>query len=169
MEGSGGAFVGQTYQKTLRVLQDVVNKDGGIGGHPISFVFLDDQTSPQVAVQLTNGLVAKNVPVILGSAFEAMCDAMAPVVSQGPVAFCFSPGVYMPKGSYVFSASVGSRDLVRAMVHYFWERGWKRIATLTTTDASGQTADEAFKRNVVLPENQGMQIVAASASTPPSS
>lgn len=155
-----GAFVGQTYQKTLRVLQDVVNKDGGISGHPVSFVFLDDQTSPQVSVQLTNTVIAQKAPVVMGSAFEAMCTAMVPVLENGPVDFCLSPGVYPSKDSYVFSASVGSRDIQRAVLHYFYQRGWKRVALLTTTDTSGQTAEVAFKRFIALPENRGAELVA---------
>jgi branched-chain amino acid transport system substrate-binding protein len=89
-----------------------------------------------------------------------MCTAMIPVLQNGPVDFCLSPGVYPPKGSYVFSSSVGARDIQRVMLHYFFERGWRHVAILTTTDTSGQTADEAFKRFVALPENHGAELVA---------
>ena len=50
----GGAFIGQTHQKSLQLLEQIVNKDGGIKGRPLHFQFLDDQTSPEVAKQLAS-------------------------------------------------------------------------------------------------------------------
>jgi branched-chain amino acid transport system substrate-binding protein len=39
-------------------------------------------------------------------------------------------------------------------------RGWKRFATLNTTDASGQIADGEIANTLKLPENAGMVLVA---------
>ncbi len=50
----------------LQILEALTNKSGGIKGRPIKFVIVDDQSNPAVSVQLTNGLIAKKVPVILG-------------------------------------------------------------------------------------------------------
>ena len=41
---------------------------------------------------------------IIGSAIVAMCNAMAPLMQNGPVMYCFSPGIHPAKGSYVFSS-----------------------------------------------------------------
>src|SRR4051794_14894189 len=38
----GGAFLGQEEQDSLRIAEKTFNKDGGIHGRPIRFVFLDD-------------------------------------------------------------------------------------------------------------------------------
>jgi hypothetical protein len=68
----------------------VQNARGGITGRKIHFVVQDDQSSPQVAVQLTNGIIAKHVPVMLGSSLVANCNAMmAAVRESGPVQYCF--------------------------------------------------------------------------------
>jgi branched-chain amino acid transport system substrate-binding protein len=126
----------------------------------VKFAFHDDQSSPQVALQLTNTVLEKKPAVIMGSVLTAMCRAMEPAVANGPVDYCLSPGVHPPKGSFVFSASIAATDLVGVTIRYFRERGWKKIARLTTTDASGQDADASFAKALALPENKDVQIVA---------
>lgn len=159
-------FIGQAQQTSLRVLQDVVNKQGGIKGRPIRFDFLDDQTNPQVAVQLANEVMTKHVPVVIGSNLSATCRAMSPLFKTGPVEYCVSPAIYPDKDSYVFSSSASTKDEIFTFVKYFREHGWTRIARLTTTDASGQDADTDFPEALNLPENKAMTTVAAEHFNP---
>lgn len=156
-----GTFIGSAQQKSLRVLEDVVNQSGGIRGRPVHFTVYDDQTNPQIAVQLANEVLAKKVPVVLGSDLAATCHAMVPLMKEGPVEYCVSPAIYPDKDSYVFSSSISTKDEILTTVKYFRERGWTRIARLTTTDASGQDADTDFPEALALPENKGMIQVAS--------
>jgi branched-chain amino acid transport system substrate-binding protein len=136
------AFVGTTHQKELKVLEGIVNKQGGIQGRPVNFIFHDDTSSPETSLQIHNAILAKHPAVVLGSSLGALCQATTPLyLNNGPVNYCFSPVIPTTKGSYVFSASVGGRDLILATLRYFHDKGWKRIATLNTTDASGQIGD----------------------------
>ena len=161
-----GTFIGQAQQTSLKVLEDVVNKQGGINGRPIKFVFYDDQTNPQVSVQLANEVTAKKAAVVMGSNLAAMCKAMTPLFKSGPVNYCVSPAIYPDKGSFVFSASASTKDEIVTFVKFFREHGWTRIARLTTTDASGQDADTDFPEALNLPENKGMTTVAAEHFNP---
>ena len=155
----GGAFIGQTHQKTMQVLEAMVNKDGGIKGRPLKFEFLDDQTSPQVAKQL--GSQEQNQsPIVMGSSLSAMCQAIAPVYESGPVNWCLSPAIFPAKGSYVFSTSVSTKDLLIATVRFFREKGWKKFALLATQDASGQDGVNDVIEALKLPENGGLALVA---------
>src|SRR5262245_26126982 len=88
----GGSFVGQGQHDSLEALAATVNKAGGISGRPVHFIYHDDQTSPQVAVQLTNEVLGTHPIVVLGSSLVAMCRAMAPLMKNGPVLYCLSPG-----------------------------------------------------------------------------
>jgi branched-chain amino acid transport system substrate-binding protein len=152
----GGAFIGQTHQKSLQLLEQIVNKDGGIKGRPLHFQFLDDQTSPEVAKQL--GSQEQNAgPIVLGSVLSAMCHAIAPVYeTNGPVNYCLSPAIYPAAGSYVFTTSASTKDLLIANVRYFREKGWKRFALIATTDASGQDGVDDVNLAMKLPENKDM-------------
>jgi branched-chain amino acid transport system substrate-binding protein len=155
----GGAFLGQAEQKALQLAEKVVNEGGGIKGTPIRFVFHDDQTSPQVSVQVMNEVLAAKPAVVLGSSLVATCSATGPLMQAGPVEYCFSPGIHPAAGSYVFTASVSTHDLAIALVRYFRAKGWKKIAIMTSTDASGQDAENNLKEVIGLPENKEMSIV----------
>ncbi|HEV8020673.1 MAG TPA: ABC transporter substrate-binding protein [Candidatus Lustribacter sp.] len=155
----GGAFIGQTHEKTMQILQDMVNKNGGIKGRPLKFDFLDDQTSPAVSKQLATQVQSQS-PIVLGSSLSAMCQAILPVYeTNGPVQWCLSPAVYPATGSYVFSTSVSTKDLFVATLRFFREKGWKKFALLASQDASGQDGVDDTALAMKLPENSGMQLV----------
>jgi branched-chain amino acid transport system substrate-binding protein len=138
------AFLGTAETGTLGVIADLVNKSGGIEGRSIKFVIQDDQSNPQVAVQLANGLIAKNVPIIIGPSLTGTCSATIPLVKDGPVMYCLSPGVHPATGGYAFSAILSTADMLAAVGHYLRERGWTRIAIIASTDATGQDGERSI-------------------------
>ena len=155
-----GAFLGAGEQKTLQAVQKIVNKQGGIHGRPVRFVMQDDQSSPQIAVQLMNGIIASKVPVMLGSSYAAPCFALAPLVkANGPVEWCFANTVHPPPGSFVFSSGISTKDLAAAGLRYYRTRGLKKIGVIVTTDATGQDGEAILKEGLTLPENKDMSIV----------
>ncbi len=155
----GGAFLGGTQKAMIQETEKVINRDGGVHGRPVRFVFHDDQTSPQVAVQLVNDVIANHPPVIFGSTISGICNAMSPLMQAGPVHWCFSPSVRPAPGGYAFTTQVASRDQQRALMTYFQAKGWKRIALITTTDASGQDADKAINDLMKEPPFADMTLV----------
>lgn len=154
----GGAFAGQANKSTLQALEAVTNKHGGINGRPVHFAILDNKTDPKVAVQLANGLIANKSKAILVSGFVAACKAVASLLALGPVEYCLSPALYPKKDSFVFSG-ISTHDTAATFVRYFRERGWTRLATITSNDASGQDADAQIDAVLAQPENKSLQIV----------
>jgi branched-chain amino acid transport system substrate-binding protein len=126
----------------------------------VKFVYADDQSSPQVALQLVNGLIAKHVAVIVGPTGVANCNAIAPAVKDGPVVYCLSPGYRPQPGGTIFAAGVGPSELQIAETRYLRERGLKRIALIATTDGAGQDYDRTEADALALPENKDMSVVA---------
>jgi branched-chain amino acid transport system substrate-binding protein len=155
-----GAFLGGTQKQNIAVTEKIINEEGGLHGKPIHFVFHDDQTSPQIAVQLTNEILASHPPVLFGSTISGICNAMTPLMTNGPVHYCFSPSVRPKDGGYEFTSQIASRDQQHALMRFFQAKGWKRIALITTTDASGQDADKAINALVKDPEFKDMTLVA---------
>ena len=162
----GGAFLGKAEQQALQQFEKQANADGGIHGQPLKFVFHDDQSSPQVAVQLANQVKASNPPVILGSALVALCNAMAPLMKDGPVLYCFSPGIHPAAGSFVYSSSISTRELAAALLRYFGRKGWKKVALITSTDASGQDAYKNFKSLFAADDHKDVELVAEAQLNP---
>ncbi len=162
----GGAFAGKGQQDSLDALANVVNKAGGLRGQNVKFVYHDDQTSPQIAVQLANEVLGSKPRVVLGSSLVAMCRAMVPLMKNGPVLFCLSPGLHPALGGYAFSSGGSSTEQIAATIRYYREKGWTKLATMQTTDASGQDGDEGIKSVLARPENANMQLVAAEHFNP---
>jgi branched-chain amino acid transport system substrate-binding protein len=139
------SFLGNAEAASLRTIEATVNKSGGIRGQPIRFVVQDDQSNPSVAVQLANGIIAKKVPVMLGPTYVASCIAVSALVrANGPVQYCFAPAIHPPAGSYTLSAGISSVDQSTAMLTFAAAKGWKRLAVITTTDATGQDVAGRF-------------------------
>ncbi len=161
-----GAFLGSAEQVALQRAEKMLAPHDTIGGRPIRFVFHDDQSSPQLAVQLATEVAGLKPPVILGSGLVAMCNAMAPLMRRGPVMYCFSPGVYPPPGSFVFSSSAATRDLIAVQLRWFRAKGMTRLAAITSTDASGQDAARNIKEQMAQPENKDLQMVAETTFNP---
>jgi branched-chain amino acid transport system substrate-binding protein len=154
------AFLGNQELTALKALEPVENKNGGIHGRPIKFVTYDDGSNPFTTVQLANQIMAKNVPLIMGPTLGASCEAVYALVKTGPVEYCFAPTLQAAPGSYAFSSSVGTTDLAIANVRYFRERGWKRIAMISSTDISGQNGEHVVLAALALPENKSVTLVA---------
>jgi len=153
------AFLGKEFSETLRLVEDRTNKTGGIKGRPIHFAVQDDQSSPQVAVQLTNAALAKNPTVIIQGGPLALCKSTAPLIPGGLLMWCLSPSMRPDAGSSVYTVTASSRDCLIAGLNYFKSRGFKRIGVLNGTDATGADADDLLAEIIKLPQFAGMSFV----------
>jgi branched-chain amino acid transport system substrate-binding protein len=140
------ALLGNAVAKSLALVEDNVNKAGGINARPIKFVIADDQSNPTTAVQLVNRIIAAKVSVMIGPSLNATCSSVAPLLKDGPVGLCLSPGIHPDPGSFVFSAAPSTLDLAIVTAHYAKRRGWKKIAFLITTDSSGIDGEKVLNQ-----------------------
>ncbi|HXF33271.1 MAG TPA: ABC transporter substrate-binding protein [Candidatus Acidoferrales bacterium] len=153
------AFVGSADAQGLKVFEDYANRHGGLRGQPIRFDVHDDQSSPQIAVQLSQTLVARHPAVVLGSNGGSLCSAMMPNYKDGPVMYCLVPSIYPQRGGYVFATQVALDPFVNGMIRYLQLRGWTRLAIVSSTDGSGQVDDVSTANVLKYPENRNVQIV----------
>ena len=152
----GGAFLGNIEKVNLEAHEKSINRNGGIAGRPVSFVFHDDETSPQRGLQLAQEIFAAQPALILGPTLQAICNAISPLLADGPLMYCFSNSFRPPKDGYSFSSGNSTEDMAAVLMTYFRLEGLTRIAVLNSTDATGQSADAAIDRLLARPENAGM-------------
>lgn len=150
------AFLGKQSKLGLDVAEKFVNSRGD----RIHLAYYDDASNPQVAVQVATQLIAGGARVILGPGLKATCAAVLPLVAKGPLDYCLSPTLHSPPGSYAFTAGTDTWDLDRAVVRYARLKGWKRIAMLVSTDASGIDAIQGYHEILKERENRDMSLVA---------
>ncbi len=154
------AFIGTSAKTTLGAFQKWANLNGGIRGRPLNVVIADDQSNPDTAVQLADQLFAKGIPAVIGPNFGATCSAVLPRVRNGPVLYCLANVIHPPAGSYAFVANLSTKDFTAAGFRYLQAGGVRKIALLTTTDASGQDGEAVALENLKSPEFRNLQLVA---------
>ena len=140
------AFIGQAEAASVRTIEGLVNKAGGINGRTIKMVIQDDESQPAVAVQLAGAIIAKKPAVLLGPTYLASCLAIQPLVlaNGGPVTYCFAPTLHPPPGSLLFSGGTSSGDQALAQMRFMEAKGWKRAALIATTDVTGQDTEGRY-------------------------
>jgi branched-chain amino acid transport system substrate-binding protein len=153
------AFLGKKEAQTLHAVETVVNKTGGIkGGRPIHFVINDVQSNPVVAVQVTNQLLPKHPPVLLGPEPGAAVLAIEPLTKNDIVLYVLAASIHPPAGSYTFSNETSTEVLLYAGVRYLHLRGLNHIGILASTDATGSDQIDQVTAAAHTPEMAGMTI-----------
>jgi len=160
------SFIGNQDKVTLGLGEKLINESGGIQGRPVKFVYYDDQSSPQNAVQILNQIVATKPSMFLGPNLSATCNAVAPLLVNGPTDYCLSPAIAPEKGSYVFSTLPSTKDAISAQIRFFRMKGLKRLGLLSSTDATGQDNERATDEALKQPDNADIQIVERSHFNP---
>ena len=156
-----GAFLGKNEQSAIALVEQNVDKAGGVDGRPVKFVIADDQSSPQVDVQLASALIAKGVSLIMGPSLVAGCNAIdALLKADGPVLYCLSAGAQPANGGFEFTYGASTHELIAVNMRYFQQRGWKRIALITSTDATGQDGEAGIDAALARPEFKDLTLVA---------
>jgi branched-chain amino acid transport system substrate-binding protein len=153
-------FFGQKEQASLRVLEATVNASGGVSGRKVKFEYSDDESNPQVAVQLASALIAKKVPLIFGPVFTATCQAVAPLVDKaGPVSFCLSPAIFPRSNGYMFMGAPSIDDVQPVLFRYLVSRKLTKVAMMTSTDASGADFEKRVDGVLAAPEFKNIKVV----------
>jgi branched-chain amino acid transport system substrate-binding protein len=154
------AFFGTKEQASLRVLESTVNAAGGVNGRKVKFEYADDESNPQVAVQLASALIAKKVPLIFGPVFTATCQAVAPLVDKaGPVSFCLSPTIFPRSNGYMFMGAPSIDDVQPVLFRYLVSRKLTKVAMMTSTDASGADFEKRVDGILAAPEFKDLKVV----------
>lgn len=155
------AFLGHGEGLALSAWEKMINATGGINGRPLHVILQDDQSLPAVTVQLAAAIVAKHVPILIGPALSATTQAIAPLVSaNGPVTYAITNAFHPPLGGYVFSAGPSNKDGIAGVLRFWKAKGVRKVALLTSTDASGQDGEALSLADLKLPEFKDMQLVA---------
>ena len=156
----GAAFLGTKEAASLRVLESTVNAQGGVRGRPVRFDIADDESNPQVAVQLATQLVAKNAPFIVGPTLTAVCQAVAPLIDRaGPATFCLSPAIFPRPGGYMFMGAPSIDDVQPMIFRYLVSRKLLNVALMTSTDASGSDFEKRIDGVLAQPEFKNVKLV----------
>lgn len=159
-ETGSASFLGSSETKSLQGLAALVNKQGGIDGHPLQIDIQDNQSTPATAVSYAASLISSNVPLILAGsvvAADAPVDALA--TASGPFVYDLSPGTHPKAGSMVFSAAISTSSVTQAYLTFLKSKGITKIAAITSTDGSGADGFNQLKTALAEPQFSSFQLL----------
>jgi branched-chain amino acid transport system substrate-binding protein len=158
-----GSFLGEPEKKTAEMIRDEINKKGGINGHPLELIVMDDESETPKCILAVKKLIKKdNVPVIIGPtrSGESIAVANTAEEAQVPLISCAtSYKIITPVESrkWVFKVAGSDAHVVGKMFDYMKAHGITKIAIMTDSSGYGASAREEFLR--LAPES-GITIVA---------
>lgn len=151
LELSGaGADVSKDALDGAQYAVEVINRNGGVLGRPISLAYQDNGTNPQKAVSQA-GAMAKDGASLLIVATSASALAVSKAVgSRQRVPTCASSSQsddltikdYHP---YIFAMSPNSYMVMHSMAAYLAKQPYKKYAVIAADYAAGRTGANRFK------------------------
>ncbi|GLI34019.1 ABC transporter substrate-binding protein [Desulforhabdus amnigena] len=140
------SFLGDPEKKSLEMVVDKINAEGGIDGHMLEAVIYDTEGDPGKAVLAVNKLISKdNVLAIIGPSLTPTTLAVVPIVekSQVPLISC-AAGIKItePVKPWVFKTAQSDVLAVAAIYEHMKKHGIKKVGIITVENAFGESGKE---------------------------
>ena len=165
-----GAFAseGQDMQKIVELMVEEMNKAGGINGSPIELVVEDDGSTPRSAATAASRLVAKGVPVVIGTYGSAVTEASQDIYDEAGIVQVATGSTSIrltAKGlKHFFRTCPRDDELGRVAAATLAKLGFKQVAILHDNSAYAKgLADETKK---LIEEKKSANIVFYDALQP---
>jgi branched-chain amino acid transport system substrate-binding protein len=156
------SFLGDPEKKTMEMVIDEINANGGIDGHMLEGIILDDEGDPTKAVLGANKLISKDeVIAIVGPSLTPTSLAIIPVVEKAgvPLVSC-AAGVKItdPVKPLVYKTAQNDVLAAGAIYRHMQSKNIKKIGIITVENAFGESGKEQLTG---LAPKYGIEIVQA--------
>ena len=158
--GATGTF-GIMQNNGVELAAEVINKAGGVNGHPIVPIIYDGETKPDVNLRMARKLIQQDkVKVLIGPNFTPGIGSIAPLVNEVKIPMIkFGGYIVNPiKDPYVFSVTVDNEVMAQGIVEYYRGKGIKKIAIAAVKTSYGEEYLASYKK--YLAKYPDMMIVA---------
>jgi branched-chain amino acid transport system substrate-binding protein len=161
------SFLGEPEKNTLEMLVKEINAKGGVKGSKIELMVYDTQGDATKALQLATKLIKNDkVVAIIGPSTTGDTMAIKDLVEREkiPMVSC-AAGIKItePVSKWVFKTPANDHVAAEKILNYAKERGQKKLALLTVSDAFGSSGREQLKQ---LAARKGFTIVADEVYSP---
>lgn len=156
------APLGQPEQRSLQLLEDKINKEGGIDGVKVKFIIEDDESDPAKASVATTKLIKQeNVLAVIGSSSTGATLAMVPVATKEKIPqVCCAAGtkITQPVNKWVFRTPPSDSMAIEKVLQYL-KNNLKvtKIAILHDSNAFGTGGADELQAKA---PDSGIQVVA---------
>lgn len=156
------SFLGDPEKRSMEMVVDEINAQGGIDGHPLEAVIYDTEGDPSKTVLAANKLISKdNVLAIIGPSLTPTTLAVMPLAQKDsiPLISC-AAGIKItePVQPYVYKTAQSDVLAVAAIYGHIKKQNIKKIGIITVENAFGESGKEQL---VAQAPKFGLEIVQA--------
>jgi branched-chain amino acid transport system substrate-binding protein len=148
------AFLGAPEQKTLEMLVDEINANGGINGQQVELIIKDSQASPEKAVSFAKQLIEEeNVFAIIGPSTSGETMQIKNICEESKTILlsCAAAEVIVnPIAKYVFKTPQKDSDAARQIFLTLQELNITKIAVLNANTGFGKAGKGQLEK--IAPE-----------------
>lgn len=155
------SWLGEPERNTAKMIEEEVNKAGGINGHPLKVIIEDTVGDNTKAVLATKKLITKDeVLAIIGPSRSGTSLAVIPICQKEkvPLISCAAAeDIVIPVKEWVFKTPQKDSDAALKIFEHMKKAGISKIAIITGTTGFGALGREQLKK---LAPGHGIEIVA---------
>ncbi|MCX8030634.1 MAG: ABC transporter substrate-binding protein [Thermodesulfovibrionales bacterium] len=144
------SFLGEPEKNAVIMLQDQINKAGGINGHPIEVIIEDSKSDETHAVLAAKKLIEKdNVLAIIGPSTTGESMAIIPIMTNAktPMISCATgASITQPVSEryWIFKVAQYDFSVVEALYSYLKKQSISKVGILTITTSYGDAGRKAL-------------------------
>ena len=155
------SFLGEPEKNTAKMVEEELNKAGGLLGRPVEVVVYDDESDPTKAVTAVDRLIKKDgVVAIIGPSTTGSTLAVAPkaIAAKVPLVSCAAAKkIVDPVNPWIFKTAQHDALFVKRIYEHLKKTKLTKVALLSASDAYGAAGREELKE---LAASYGLTIVA---------
>jgi len=145
------SFLGEPEKNTALMLQDQINKEGGINGHPLEIIIEDTKSDETQAVLSAKKLLENDkVLAIIGPSTTGESMALVPIMNNAktPLLSCAAgaPITQPIKERYwIFKTPQYDTSAVEAIYGYMKKQGISKVGIITISTGFGDAGKKALQ------------------------
>lgn len=155
------AWLGEPEKNTVKMIEEEINAQGGINGHPLEVIVEDTVGDEAKTVMAVNKLINKdNVLAIVGPTRSGTTMAVIPIIEKAeiPLVSCAAAeAIVKPIRKWVFKTPQKDSDAVIRIYEKMKQMKISKIAIITATEGFGM---EGRNQLLKLAPEMGITIVA---------
>jgi branched-chain amino acid transport system substrate-binding protein len=155
-----GAPLGTPEKLTVQMIAAQLNKSGGVNGHPVKVIVMDNGSDSTQSVMAANKLIDRDhVKAIIGTSTTGTTLAIAGICSKAgiPLISCAAGvKIVQPVKPYVFKTAQSDVYAVTKVLDYLKSRRIKRVAFIGVSNAFGNSGKEQM---MLQAPRAGIQII----------
>ncbi|MCG2722135.1 MAG: ABC transporter substrate-binding protein [Thermodesulfovibrionales bacterium] len=157
------SFLGEPEKNTALMLQDQINKTGGINGHPLEIIIEDTKSDETSAVLSAKKLLENDkVLAIIGPSTTGESMALVPIMNNAktPLVSCAAGApITQPANEryWIFKTPQYDTSAVEAIYGYMKKQGISKVGIITISTGFGDAGKKALQS---IAPKYGMTIVA---------